>query len=108
MPSPTLLLRNEIQERIIQSTCEYYGMTEDQFITNKTTRVALTRFVCMYLIKSETLLNNTDIGKRLGRKHNAVTYGINQIAFQVQRKHIYKQTFDDIKKISKLAGLSCD
>lgn len=105
MSTTSLQIRNQTQEKIIAAALQHFGVTEEVLLNATSTQGAYMRFCCFFLVKKETLLNHTAIGKRFNRGRNTVVYGINTIA---GTKDIYRQTLGDLKIISELAGLSYD
>lgn len=102
MPEQTLH-RNAIQEKIINRVCEHYNVTETELLTSKSFDVAHMRWICFYLIKSNTFLSDREIGHRFNLTRKPVQTGIENINC---RKKIYAQTMRSLKDIAEKAGIS--
>lgn len=72
------------KEIIIKLTCEYFGIRESELIgkrTHKSTRIDATqRFICWYLIYSNTKNTEQNIADFFGFSRNDVHYGLVQVA----------------------------
>ncbi|MCR4740603.1 MAG: chromosomal replication initiator protein DnaA [Lachnospiraceae bacterium] len=85
---------------IIDKTCEYYGISKAEIISQKRSRdIALPRQVAMYFIRTLTDTSFDEIGKLLGgRDHTTVMSGINKIRDQVQVDSVLFEQVDNIRQ----------
>ena len=67
-------------ERIINTVCRHYGITEESIKSkNRTDTVANARHTAIYIIKELTDLTLSEIGAIFGRNHTTVIASINKI-----------------------------
>ncbi len=86
--------------RIIESVCSYYKITEDELLgKSKQKNIALPRQIAMYLCKTLTNLNFVMIAKALGdRDRTTVMYGVDKIMEMVKIDPSLKADIDAICK----------
>lgn len=87
-------------QKIIESICAYYNITEDELIgKSKQKNVALPRQIAMYLCKTLTNLNFVMIAKALGnRDRTTVMYGVDKIMESIKTDNILKADVEAITK----------
>lgn len=91
-------------ELIQKAVCEYFGMKAQELKTKKRTKeVAKVRQIAMYLIKQNTPLSLSEIGRGFGGKNHAtVIYACRQIEERRQRDENLNKSIENINK--KLRG----
>lgn len=90
----------ELIVAVISAACEYYGITKDQLISERS--LAHARQKCYYIIiKSTTGLYDYDIGNYFNKGRTSVQYGI---ALVDSHKVFYRQVLGDLNNIIALAN----
>ncbi len=81
---------------------EHYGIKSDAIFSKKrSSEIALSRQIIMYLCKELTDLNLSEIGSFLGRDHTTVMYGIDKITADIKSDNELASNIEVIKnKIS--------
>jgi chromosomal replication initiator protein DnaA len=81
---------------------EHYGIKPDSIFSKKrSSEIALSRQIIMYLCKEMTDLNLSEIGSFLGRDHTTVMYGIDKITADIKKDNELASNIEVIKnKIS--------
>lgn len=84
---------------IIDITCDRFGISREQFFSNKrTSDIALSRQIAMYLCKEYTTLSLKAIGSAIGGKNHAtVVYSCNRIKDLYNTDKNLKTAIDEIK-----------
>lgn len=74
-------------EKIINVVCDYYGITEEELLSNKrSAKISEPRQIVMYLARILTNLPFKEIGQELGdRDHSTVMHGYEKIYAQVKK-----------------------
>ena len=86
---------------IINKVTSFYNIKEEDILSKKRSNdIAYPRQIVMYLCKTMTNLNISDIGKALGdRDHSTVIYGAKKIEDDIKQKKEVKEKIDQIIKL---------
>ena len=87
-------------QRIIDSVCSYYNVTEDELLGKlKQKNIAFARQIAMYLCKTLTTMNFSMIARALGnRDRTTVMYGVDKIMASLKNDSALKADIDAIIK----------
>jgi hypothetical protein len=97
--------RAAIRIRDIQDTvCEHYGVElADLLSARRTKNLAVIRHAAYYLSKTLTPRSLPDIGRRFGRDHTTILYGVRKIEFG---RRVDAQLSADLRAISLKLGVA--
>lgn len=102
MISPTTATQ-PVQERIIDATCQYFNITQDELKLKGGHEAAYRKKVCSFLLRENCEMTFQKISLRLGyQQRKTIHTQVEEIRI---RKNISPQIRHDIKNISFLAGI---
>jgi chromosomal replication initiation ATPase DnaA len=89
-------------ERIIDATCEFYGLSEGELRKDRGYYVVHNKHICWYLIREDTGMSFASIAKRFNiSDQKTVRVAVDNIA---AKKNMYTRTLPEIRKIRELVN----
>ena len=97
----TSLIDREITVAVIQSTCNFFNVDFETLKNCESARMANIRYLCFYLILTNTSLRDREVGEIFGKSRNAVWAGKYKISFEMG---IYGQTVGNLRALINIAN----
>ena len=86
--------------KIIRSTCDYYGITPEQIKSkNRTANISNARHMAIYLCRKDLDIPFDSIGAEFGgRDHSTIISSCNKISKLIKQNPVYLKAVQDIEK----------